>query len=266
MSAKGEGEQPVMSRGYNAGGLVAYPRPDEIVVPLRREEFETLCEGGVGEEKSNRDLYIGGFIGSLAGLVGVLATTDWETIWKPERRWLFLLPLIVLCIMVAVSVAGGCIHQLRLIRTMSNSPFSRLRARLLGLFNEARTPSVMEQKLPGAVVGQISTLPSVKWERVANLFWAGHDLAWTEHTVRSTAPKKRILHGLIQSYHHLSEMGLADSGPGELLLSLKVQADSTAEVGLDQQWRNAYAGRVSQVIQGVGEIARSVQPGFRPNP
>jgi len=45
---KSANEQSVTSRGYNAGGLVAFPRPDDIVVPLRREEFDILCEGGVG--------------------------------------------------------------------------------------------------------------------------------------------------------------------------------------------------------------------------
>ena len=67
MSARSEGEQAITSGGYNAGGLVAYPLPDEIVVPLRREELDTLCEGGVSEERANRDLYIGAGVGAVGG-------------------------------------------------------------------------------------------------------------------------------------------------------------------------------------------------------
>ncbi|PYV76228.1 MAG: hypothetical protein DMG96_14740 [Acidobacteria bacterium] len=80
MSARGEGEQAITSGGYNAGGLVAYPLPDEIVVPLRREELDTLCEGGVSEERANRDLYIGA--GEKLG-VGVLrkAWLNVDLVW-----------------------------------------------------------------------------------------------------------------------------------------------------------------------------------------
>src|SRR5258705_12599482 len=112
MSDKSENEQSVTSRAYNAGGLFAFPRPDEIVVRLRREEFDILCEGGVSEEKSNRDVYVGGLFGTGAGLVALLATTDWASTWQPERRWWFLIPFLVLCVMVTASVVGICIHQM----------------------------------------------------------------------------------------------------------------------------------------------------------
>jgi hypothetical protein len=256
-----ESEQPVASRGYNAGGLVAYPRPDEIVVPLRREEFDILCEGGVSEEKSNRDLYIGGFFGALAGLAGVLATTDWDTTWKPERRWWFFICLLVLCIMVAASVVGAAIHQVRIKRTITNSPFSRLRARLLGLFNEARTPDVAIEELPGTVV-QRSRTSGIRWENVASLFWLGNDLDWTAERVKGAAPKERIVHGLTTSYHHCSQLGLADSIPGKLLSSLKSQVESMPEAALAPQWRSDFAARLYQVIQGVSEMAKGEQPGF----
>jgi hypothetical protein len=261
MSANSEGDQPVTSRAYNAGGLFAYPRPDEIVVPLRREEFDTLCEGGVSEEKSSRDLYIGGCFASLAGLVGVLVTTDWASTWQPERRWRFLIPFLVLCIMVTASVVGACIHQVRLKRTSSNSPFSRLRARLLGLFNESRTPDVVLGKLP-----EISASSGMKWENVANLFWLGHDLDWTAQSVQGGLPRERILHGLTQSYHHLSGLGLEDSTMGKLLSSLKLQVESMPEAALDRQWRNQFVNKLAQVIGGIGERVKAEQPDFQPKP
>jgi hypothetical protein len=266
MSAKNENDQPVTSRGYNAGGLVAYPRPDEIVVPLRREEFDILCEGGVSEEKSSRDVYVGGFFGTGAGLVAFLATTDWASTWQPERRWWFLIPFLVLCIMITVSVVGACIHQLRLKRISNNSPFSRLRTRLLGLFNEARTPDVAIEKPLGAVVNQINASSGIRWENVADLFWLGCDLDWTAERVRGVAPKEKIVHGLTQSYHHCSQLGLADTVPGKLLSSLKSQAESTPQAALAPPWRNDFVAKVYQVIQGISDMAKNDQPGFQPNP
>jgi len=263
---KSANEQSVTSRGYNAGGLVAFPRPDEIVVPLRREEFDILCEGGVGEEKSSRDVYIGGFFGAGAGLVAFLAATDWVATWQPERRWWFLIPFLVLCIMITASVVGACIHQMRLKRISNNSPFSRLRARLLGLFNEARTPDIPVEKLPGSVVKQIDAAVGPKWENVADIFWLGHDLVWTTQKVYGAGPKERIFHGLTQCYHHLSELGLADSIPGRLLSSLKSQVQVMSDAALAQQWRNDFAAKLSQVIQGVSDMAIGEQPGFKSHP
>jgi hypothetical protein len=162
MSARSEGGQAITSGGYNAGGLVAYPLPDEIVVPLRREDLDTLCEGGVSEERANRDLYIGAGVGALAGLIGVLATTDWDGTWKPERRWWFLIPFLVLCVMVAISIVGASIHQGHLKRTIGNSAFSRLKARLLRLFDEPRSAIAALKSMPGVIASQIGTASGVK--------------------------------------------------------------------------------------------------------
>jgi hypothetical protein len=268
MSAReGDDRQPATGRGYSAGGsLVSYPRPDEIVVPLRRDEFDTLCEGGVSDEKASRDLYIGIGSGAVAGLVGVLATTDWDAAWKPGHRgWLFL-SLLVLCVMVAGSAVGACIHHFHLKRTTGSSAFSRLRLRLLRLFDEPRTLEAAIEALPGVVAKQISASPGIRWENVANLFWLGSDLSWTDWQVRSGARKERILHGLTQSFHHLSQLGLADSFAGKLLLSLKVQVEATPEAALNQPWRNDFAAKLSGVIKDVSDVARIQQPGFRPDP
>src|SRR5579863_9516486 len=268
MSAReGGDQQPVTGRGYSAGGsLVSYPRPDEIVVPLRRDEFDTLCEGGVSEEKASRDLYIGIGSGAIAGLVGVLATTDWDAAWKPGHRgWLFS-SLLALCVMITGSVVGACIHHFRLNRTIGNSAFSRLRSRLHRLFDEPRTLEAAIEALPGVVAKQIGGSPGIRWENVANLFWLGNDLGWTDWKVRSGAPKERILRGLTQSFHHLSQLGLADSFAGKLLLSLKSHVDSEPEAALNQPWRNDFAERLSGVTKDVSDMARIQQPGFRPDP
>jgi len=131
-------------RGYNAGGsMVGFPRPDEVVVPLRRDEFDTLCEGGVGDERRSRDTYAGVAAGSFVGVLGVLAAAvpAWDTIWKLDRisSWLFLIVLLLLFAMTTASAVGACIYHTHMKRTLTNSAFSRVKARLLSLFDEHTT-------------------------------------------------------------------------------------------------------------------------------
>jgi len=101
MSNKDDASQLPTARGYNAGGsLVAFPRPDEVVVPLRRDEFDILREGGASSEKASRDLYIGIGVTAVVGLIGILATMDWGNAWQAgHRTWV--LPFLVLLVATA---------------------------------------------------------------------------------------------------------------------------------------------------------------------
>lgn len=265
MSAKGEPTAGV-GGGYNAGGLIAYPLPDEIAIPLRREELETLCEGGIGEERASRDLYVGAAVGTIAGFIGVMATTDWDTVWTPARRWWFLIPFLILCIMAAISIMGVCVHQHRLKRTLGDSPFSRLKARLLRLFDAPRTANIALDNVATASLVQGSTGSGVRWDNVANLLWLGNDLDWTIQVVKTGGPKDRILHGLIQSIHHLGELGLISTVPGRLLLSLKKQVESASDTTLTQSWRLEFSAKVAQALEAISSLAQIQQKTFRPSP
>jgi hypothetical protein len=84
--------------------------------------------------------------------------------------------------------------------------------------------------------------------------------------VRRSMPKDKILQGIKQSYHHASELGLAETEPGKTLSSLKIQVESTPEAGLAQQPREELAGKIENVLHGVSGLARAQQPDFRPGP
>jgi hypothetical protein len=118
---------PPKTAGYEAGSLIVQPRPNEFPFPMRESEFQILCEGEISEARAARDLYIGICIGAVVGLVSVFATTDWSTIWQPERRWPFCVFVVILFMLFAGSVVGICIHHARLKRTRGNSPYSRLK-------------------------------------------------------------------------------------------------------------------------------------------
>src|SRR5690348_15224382 len=110
--------QAIAQQGsYEASSLVVPPRPNEIGFALREDEFQILCEGGLSESRAYRDLFFGALVGAFVGLAGVLATTDWGTIWQPQRRVYFLLWCGILLLIVAASATGCAIYQLRLRRT-----------------------------------------------------------------------------------------------------------------------------------------------------
>jgi hypothetical protein len=124
---------------YQVGSVVTNPRPSDFGFPIRKDEFEILCEGEISEARAGRDLYIGSCVGGVVGLLGVLATTDWTTIWQPERRVAFVVWGAILLIIVAASAAGACIHQQRLTRTLRTSPYSRLRS-IISAYFESQAP------------------------------------------------------------------------------------------------------------------------------
>jgi hypothetical protein len=116
------------------GGLVVYKLADEVGVPVRRDQFDILCEGGIAEARASRDLCWGIFFGAVVGIIGILATTEWDSVWKPERRGSFIFWVASLLIMASGSGVGVVIYWVRLWRTRGNSSYSRLVERLKKLY------------------------------------------------------------------------------------------------------------------------------------
>ncbi len=124
------------SASYKAGGgLMVSKLPDEVGVPVRRDQFEVLCEGGIAEARASRDLCLGIFVGVVAGLAGVFATIEWDSIWAPGRRGWFAFSVAILLVMASGSGVGALIYEIRRRTTTTNSPYSRLVARLKKLYD-----------------------------------------------------------------------------------------------------------------------------------
>lgn len=127
-------EQANKQASYKAGGgLVVQPLPDEIGVPLRKDDFLTLCGGEISEARARRDVCIGIGCTAMVGFFGVLAAIDWDTIWKSGHFKIFVLVLLLILLLVGTSGAavGALIHNSHLKRTLTTSPYSRVMARLL---------------------------------------------------------------------------------------------------------------------------------------
>lgn len=130
--------QPEPQATYQAGGGVFVQRlPDEAGIPIRKDDFLTLCEGDIKGLRSNRDLCIGIAGTAFVGLIGVLVAIDWDTVSKASHLKLFLI-IVAALLMLAAScgfTAGAFIHHSQMKRTANDSPYSRLRERMLKAYD-----------------------------------------------------------------------------------------------------------------------------------
>jgi hypothetical protein len=76
----------------------------------------------------------------------------------------------------------------------------------------------------------------------------------------------KILHGLNQSYHHISELGLSESIPAKEIAMLKSEVEKLPEGSLDRMWRQAFSEKLLAVVIAADLIVTAKQPNFRPGP
>jgi hypothetical protein len=129
-----ESGRPSSPSPYQAGSLVVSPRPDEFGFALREDEFQILCDGEVGTARASRDLFLGIFGGAVVGLIHIIATTDWQTIWQPNNRVTFFPWCGVLLVIVTLSAMGAIIFHLRLTKTRTDSAYARLEHKVSAYF------------------------------------------------------------------------------------------------------------------------------------
>ncbi|MCX6570213.1 MAG: hypothetical protein NT006_02115 [Candidatus Aminicenantes bacterium] len=107
---------------------------------------------------------------------------------------------------------------------------------------------------------------NIKWEKVASIYWAGHDVMWTCDVILRNAPRDIIVWGLGQSLHHIREIGLIND-PIEVRSSrLLVDARTMLEKDWTPQVRNDYVRELLSVREYVGSLMNAHQKGFKPRP
>jgi hypothetical protein len=104
------------------------------------------------------------------------------------------------------------------------------------------------------------------WRKVANVFWLGHDLHWARTAANSWGNRERILHGLRQSKHHASEIGLAGTKACQDLENLNSSVTKMADGDLTIQSRPGIAARVDGLLQAFSDLAKAQQPEFKAGP
>jgi hypothetical protein len=107
-------------------------RPNEPVAILTRMEFQVLKDGEIsGEAKANRDMSLGICVTAAIGLIGVLATVNWEA---PLRQVAVFICTLVLGVVLVASASLAIIQHLSYRRRRSPSAYSALMNRLTNDF------------------------------------------------------------------------------------------------------------------------------------
>jgi hypothetical protein len=123
-------QPPQLPAGYQVGSTIVPELPAERAFPLKNSDFLTLCDGNTGNEKAGRDLCIGLFGGAIVGLIGLVYSLEIpEALTKRSVFWSF----IALVVMLAGSLAGGIVCQVRISR--ENTPYTRLQKVITSFFD-----------------------------------------------------------------------------------------------------------------------------------
>jgi hypothetical protein len=132
--------------------------------------------------------------------------------------------------------------------------------RLLSDKSPAEEVQTRPRELPPELVAK------AHWERTGNLYWLGRDIMWTIDIVMREAPTKYIVHGLRQSVHHLTELGLLETRAGQRLRGLVERANSALESDWTPERRAEFASELQKVGGELGRIAEANESDFRSKP
>jgi hypothetical protein len=128
-------ENPTRGPTFEAGSLHVARLPDENLATLSRVEYQVLRDGEVSEARAGRDLCVG-FLGSaVIGLIGLIATIDWDAAFHQARKAPFIWTGLLSAIVFA-SACGALIYHRRYTRTRKNSAYSDLMKRLADQFTK----------------------------------------------------------------------------------------------------------------------------------
>lgn len=116
---------------------------------------------------------------------------------------------------------------------------------------------------PAAVVSQEESekFSSAPWsKRFANLFWLANDLRYAAGEIQKGADMEAIRRGLRQSVHHLTQLELQTSTPGQSVIAIR---ELVAEMpSIPKPEARKLADTILQASRQIGHIASSHQHEF----
>jgi hypothetical protein len=121
------------------GGALAVPtQPTEMAYPLRRDEFDLLCETEtINEDKRWRDISIAFFAAAFAGLIGLIGSIDWDSTFK-NQHWAPLVYTSILGVVTTSSFVIFIIQQIKIRKKPVSSGYVRIKARISAHYQQHR--------------------------------------------------------------------------------------------------------------------------------
>jgi hypothetical protein len=103
-----------------------------------------------------------------------------------------------------------------------------------------------------------------KWENTGNIYWLGHDLAWTMQVNLRGAKQSTLIRMMEQSLHHLRSIDLKDKRIEEQLVDLLENLKKINEQDLLWDKRNQISKKLDIIIDDIGKYMETNQIGFKP--
>jgi len=107
--------------------VVVVTLPEEVAYPIRRKDFDTLCEGEmISNDLRWRDVSTGVSAAAFFAIVGLIVGIDWN-LAMASRRWLvFAAMVLTVAIFLSGVVLAWILHR-RVARHKNGSAYSRLK-------------------------------------------------------------------------------------------------------------------------------------------
>ena len=156
------------------------------------------------------------------------------------------------------------VFALIFLRTEIRQAFARLKgAKLPGktelIFGDLSEPDLKIDESPSKVDGATG-----KWDKIANLYWLGSDISWTINIVMIGDGKKRILHGLTQTIHHLEQVDLGENRIKDQLKRLNKKVQDALESDLTPENRRLLTKDLNSIKLEIGHYIAAAQKDFVP--
>jgi hypothetical protein len=109
-----------------------------MAYPLRRDEFDLLCETEtINEDKRWRDMSIAFFAAAFAGLIGLIANIDWDSTFK-SQHWTPLVYTSILGVVTLSSFVIFIIQQIKIRKEPVSSGYVRIKGRISAHYQQHR--------------------------------------------------------------------------------------------------------------------------------
>ncbi len=119
------------------GGALAVPtQPPEMCYPLRRDEFDLLCETEtINEDKRWRDITLAIFVTAVIGLFGIVGSVDWDASFA-AKHWMPLEMAVIVGVITIASLVVFVIQWIKVHQKPESSGYARVKVRITSHYEQ----------------------------------------------------------------------------------------------------------------------------------
>jgi hypothetical protein len=128
-----------LPEGFQVQSVIAPKIPPETSFPLRREQFQNICDGSSGEDRTGRGFYLGVLLSAGIGLLGLVGSAD-LTNFNLRKNWPFVLSFLVLFGLLLLAAGSAYVYDKKL--RAESTPYTRLKKTISDFFERQSPPEM----------------------------------------------------------------------------------------------------------------------------